>query len=69
MNYIVIQQFICLFILFAVQLVEAFEVMILAVLSAALKCDWGLDEVQMATITTVATLITLYSVITYTGYM
>ena len=43
--------------------------MILAVLSAALKCDWNLDEVQMATITTVATLITLYSVITYTGYM
>ena len=56
--------------LFAVQLVEAFEVMILAVLSAALKCDWNLDEVQMATITTVAALIMLYSVIKkYTGYI
>ena len=46
--------------------------MILVVLSAALKCDWGLDEVQMATITTVAALImlTLYSVIKkYTGYI
>ena len=49
--------------LFTLQLVEAFEVMILAVLSAALKCDWGLDEIQMATITTVAALIMLYSVI------
>ena len=39
------------------QLVEAFEMMILSVLSAALKCDWDLDEVQMATITTVTSYI------------
>ena len=47
------------------QLVEAFEVMILSVLSAALKCDWDLDEVQMATITTVTsyTTMTLCSIV------
>lgn len=45
----------CVF-LFIYQLVEAFEVMILSILSAALKCDWNLDDFQMASITTVSML-------------
>ena len=40
------------------QLVEALEVMILSILSAALKCEWNLSSVQEATITTVTILIT-----------
>ena len=37
------------------QLVEALEVMILAILSAALKCEWDLSSVEEATITMVTT--------------
>ncbi|XP_065892907.1 synaptic vesicle 2-related protein-like isoform X2 [Dysidea avara] len=36
-----------------VWVVEAFEVMILSILSAAVKCDWDLSSVEEATITTV----------------
>ena len=39
------------------QLVEALEVMILAILSAALKCEWDLSSVEEATITMVTTCI------------
>ena len=35
------------------KVVEPFEVMILAILSAALKCQWKLDYGEEATITTV----------------
>ena len=34
-------------------MVEALEVMILSILSAAVKCDWNLSSVEEATITTV----------------
>ena len=42
-----------------IQLVEALEVMILSILSAALKCEWNLSSVQEAAITTVTILIKL----------
>ena len=35
------------------QTVEAFEVMLLAILSAVLKCEWGLSTYQEAAITSV----------------
>ena len=38
---------------FLVQTVEAFEVMLLAILSAVLKCEWGLSSYQEAAITSV----------------
>ena len=37
------------------QLVEALEVMILSILSAAVKCEWDLSSVQEDTLTTVIT--------------
>ena len=37
-----------------VQVVEALEIMVLAILSAAVKCEWDLSSVQEAAITTVA---------------
>ena len=40
---------------YTLQLVEAFEVMILAILSATLKCKWNLNSVQEASITMVTT--------------
>ena len=40
------------------QLVEAFEVMILAILSDAVTCEWDLSSVQEASITTVMIMIT-----------
>ena len=40
------------------QLTEAFEVMILAILSAALTCEWNLSSVQEASITTVTIMMT-----------
>ena len=35
------------------QVVEALEIMVLAILSAAVKCEWDLSSVQEAAITTV----------------
>ena len=35
------------------QAVEAFEIMLLAILSTALKCEWGLSSYQEAALTSV----------------
>lgn len=36
------------------QTVEAFEILILSVLSASLKCEWGLSSVEEASLTSVS---------------
>ena len=35
-------------------MVEAFEILLLTMLSAVLKCEWGLTEVEEATLTSVS---------------
>ena len=38
----------------SLQTVEAFEILLLTMLSAVLKCEWGLTEVEEATLTSVS---------------